>query len=177
MWELSQWLCGRHNCTLWVISWRGLSEILGHPGWSHWIPSSWYLSRESRKGSSLQFYELCVSISCFVAIQNCVMFVHSHALCFELCRAADECQVKAGEFTCGQIERMHKQWILYRDQTFTCPAGEMEIEFTLHWSLTLIMHPRILSLSSKTRGRLLKRLYSTALWIMMMESSSYRVWW
>ena len=61
------------------------------------------------------------------------MFVHSHALCFELCRAADECQVKAGEFTCGQIERMHKQWILYRDQTFTCPAGEMEIEFTLEF--------------------------------------------
>lgn len=39
------------------------------------------------------------------------------------------CMHEKGEFTCGQIERMYQQWILYRDHVKACEANdEMEIE-------------------------------------------------
>jgi hypothetical protein len=45
----------------------------------------------------------------------------------------ESCFELAGEFTCGQIERMYHQWLLYRDEVETCSTGEedgiMEIEF------------------------------------------------
>jgi len=38
------------------------------------------------------------------------------------------CMSEKGEFTCGQIERMYQQWILYRDRANGCDSDEMEIE-------------------------------------------------
>ena len=44
----------------------------------------------------------------------------------------DACQAEGhGEFTCGQHERMMRQWLMYRDQNETCAQGEMEINVTL----------------------------------------------
>jgi len=36
-----------------------------------------------------------------------------------------------GRFSCGQIERMYKQWLLYRDQYEVCAQNEMKIEITM----------------------------------------------
>jgi hypothetical protein len=36
-----------------------------------------------------------------------------------------------GEFTCGQHERMMRQWMLYRDHNETCAQGEMELNVTM----------------------------------------------
>jgi hypothetical protein len=38
-----------------------------------------------------------------------------------------------GEFTCGQIERMYHQWIMYRDSVERCAQGEMEIEWLIQY--------------------------------------------
>lgn len=42
----------------------------------------------------------------------------------------EECLDKEGTFTCGQIERMHRQWLLFRDQISSCsdPVHDMEVE-------------------------------------------------
>jgi len=42
------------------------------------------------------------------------------------------CLHENGEFTCGQIERMYKHWILYRDPVNGCDSeDEMEIEILI----------------------------------------------
>lgn len=45
---------------------------------------------------------------------------------------ADNCYEKRGEFTCGQIERMHTHFQLFREQVITCSnPAEMEIEVVI----------------------------------------------
>ena len=63
-------------------------------------------------------------------------FTFSDALFFHPSRNKDECQIRAGEFSCDQRVRMFKQWLLYRDELSSCPDGEMEIEFTLEFDET-----------------------------------------
>ena len=43
----------------------------------------------------------------------------------------DACYTFRGLFTCGQIERMYRQWLLYRKEVRVCADDEMEVDIVI----------------------------------------------
>jgi len=45
--------------------------------------------------------------------------------------STDECFETEGYFSCGQIERMYRQWSFFREYVNFCASGEMEVEVVI----------------------------------------------
>lgn len=57
----------------------------------------------------------------------------------------ERCQEEQGEFTCGQISRMYRHWLLFRDLVNTCEdPGDMQIEVVVEKDISYVEDTLIL---------------------------------